>query len=406
MNTQDFNKPITAYQLNENMHKQFGTKINLEAYNREDLENYRNLIRTKISQTEANSKFNDLLTNETYQRDQYVLKILNTRIKEMLGESIKVMEKAVSKAQQKAAGVALAAKKSGKTLKGKTASADMEKMPTKELKKFAGTKQKGLPEKKKKTDESIEMITNEGKKKPSAGLTAKEKSATAKSAKAGKDIGKPGKNFEKVASKASKEYGSKAAGDKVAAAAMWKNKAKKIKESVERFIMEDEEGKATAITAGIDMVNDFTSWMQRVGQYQSKTLIELADEIKSNFGAQEAEAFKQAVIPALKQTFDALTTSRETLSNAIDVLAGEENAVTPMGQEPAVGAGEDLTGDEDLSAEPAMDTMNTEPEDEFGASDAAAGGAETAGRERREGKEYRRNRISESHSIMTILSKR
>jgi hypothetical protein len=68
-------------------------------------------------------------------------------------------------------------------------------------------------------------------KKPSAGMTAKEKSAVVTKAKAGGDIGKPGKGFAKVASKAAKEYGSKEKGEKVAAAAMWKGQAKKVSES-------------------------------------------------------------------------------------------------------------------------------------------------------------------------------
>jgi len=58
---------------------------------------------------------------------------------------------------------------------------------------------------------------------PSAGLSKKEKKTTAKKAAAGKDIGKPGKNFAKVAAKAAGKYGSAAAGKRVAAAAMWKN---------------------------------------------------------------------------------------------------------------------------------------------------------------------------------------
>jgi hypothetical protein len=70
-------------------------------------------------------------------------------------------------------------------------------------------------------------VLHEAKKKPSAGLTKKEKSAVSKKAHAGKDIGKKGKGFEKVAKAAEKEYGSKEAGEKVAAAAMWKNLAKK-----------------------------------------------------------------------------------------------------------------------------------------------------------------------------------
>jgi len=70
-------------------------------------------------------------------------------------------------------------------------------------------------------------------KKPSAGLSAKEKSAVVKKAKAGADIGKPGKSFEKV-EKAAAKSGAKDP-KAVAAAAMWKGEAakkKKVKESM------------------------------------------------------------------------------------------------------------------------------------------------------------------------------
>ena len=63
----------------------------------------------------------------------------------------------------------------------------------------------------------------EAQKKPSAGLTKAQKSAVAKKAKAGGDIGKKGPGFEKVAKAAEKKYGSKEAGERVAAAAMWKS---------------------------------------------------------------------------------------------------------------------------------------------------------------------------------------
>ena len=63
----------------------------------------------------------------------------------------------------------------------------------------------------------------EEEKKPSSGLSKKQKSKIAKKASAGKDIGKKGKGFKKVADKAAKRYGSKEAGERVAAAAMWKN---------------------------------------------------------------------------------------------------------------------------------------------------------------------------------------
>jgi hypothetical protein len=69
----------------------------------------------------------------------------------------------------------------------------------------------------------------EAKKKPSAGLSKKQKSTISKKAKAGKDIGKKGKGFEKIAKAAAEKYGSKERGQKVAAAAMWKSAAKKAK---------------------------------------------------------------------------------------------------------------------------------------------------------------------------------
>ena len=75
----------------------------------------------------------------------------------------------------------------------------------------------------------------EGKKvdesKPSADLTKKEKSAVVKKAKAGGDIGKPGKGFAKVA----KAAGGGEKGKKIAAAAMWKN----VKETT-AYMMEKE----------------------------------------------------------------------------------------------------------------------------------------------------------------------
>ena len=58
--------------------------------------------------------------------------------------------------------------------------------------------------------------------KPSAGMSKGAKSALVKKAQAGKDIGKPGKSFDKVA----KAAGGGEKGKKIAAAAMWKNAAK------------------------------------------------------------------------------------------------------------------------------------------------------------------------------------
>jgi hypothetical protein len=91
------------------------------------------------------------------------------------GEEEIMAEKAVSKAQRAAAGIAYAAKKGDipkSELRG--ASKEMAKMPSGELKKFAKTKEKGLPEKVKEEDkEEVEETTTAGSvaTAPSSGKT-------------------------------------------------------------------------------------------------------------------------------------------------------------------------------------------------------------------------------------------
>ncbi len=60
-------------------------------------------------------------------------------------------------------------------------------------------------------------------------LNEKERSSLAKRAVAGKDIGKKGKMFSRVAESAALKYGSEEAGKRVAAAAMIKARASKKK---------------------------------------------------------------------------------------------------------------------------------------------------------------------------------
>jgi len=70
-------------------------------------------------------------------------------------------------------------------------------------------------------DYKLQLMIIEAKK-PSAGLSKAKKSSIAKKAHAGKDIGKKGKSFDKVA----KAAGGGEKGKRIAAAAMWKNAAR------------------------------------------------------------------------------------------------------------------------------------------------------------------------------------
>ena len=159
MNIREISKPVTAASLNESLAKRFGQRIALEKFTLEQLQDARNKVRTRLSQVETNESFNSVHT-EAYQKSKLFLDVLNAAIVER--ENIE--EKAVSKSQQRAAGIALAAKKAGKKPTGKGASAEMAKMSTKELEKFAGTKHKGLPDKKNESviregaEESAELV--------------------------------------------------------------------------------------------------------------------------------------------------------------------------------------------------------------------------------------------------------
>jgi hypothetical protein len=182
-----------------------------------------------------------------------------------------------------------------------------------------------------------------------------------------------------------------------------KKAKKKVKESFQ-YVREDEEAKAKSITAGADMVNDFTSWMTRVGQYQTKSMIELADAIRANFGAEQSEQFKASVAPALETALNTLTQAREEISNAVAVLSGESPAIDQMGGDMDAGMDDMNAGSEEIPG--SEDEMNMDTgADEFGASDAAAGGAEQAGRMRRESRQTFARKLSEAHSLLKTLSK-
>lgn len=475
MKTTDFDAKITAEKLNENMFKKFGTKVNLEKYTREELENYRNILRTKVHQIESASKFNDLLSNENYQRDKQLLDVLNTKIKEMLGEGAKTDRQAMhitksmmkkGKSKDEAEGIAWAHIKHPKKKKKAEEGIEETNMnKTTEGKKVdrTGDGKKnfddvqvarmvagGVPKKKaiaKATSDNFKEAaakcnhTPKGEKCPVHGLKEcgmyeaedrpasqqQEKTWTDKSGKkhpARQVTGWQVKKADKADSAAKKSQDREMSeglpmvkgpnGKMVpafAADGKGKNDMKKkmkedvfrlhvrlVNESLKYLIMEDEEGKAKTITAASDMVNDFTTWMQRVGQYQTKAIVELADAIRADFGEQEAEAFKQSVSPALASTLETLTQQREAISHAVAVLAGEATDIAPMGQEPGMG---EPPMDGEVPGEVDVDSMN-EPQDEFAASDAAAGGAETAGREVRESKLAR---IFESHSIISKLAR-
>jgi len=549
MKTFDFNPKLTSAKLNEQFSKNFGGRVNLDKFSREQLEDMRNKVRTMVFQQESSAGYNDLLTNETYQKNQAMLQLLNTRIKEMLGEDIKKLRDKMdqlSEAKKGDGNLANNAKpydkitrgdviagrlgkdeKGGKDTKAKetriselsndtlksysdkakasakyhdaegdryasdpderafapsqykkaasrtagAAKADSkmkEEMKVGDKKKSStgGTIEKtktGVkhtagknygamkqPFDKNSKDLDEEMKVGDKKKSSTGGTIEKTKTGVKHTAgknysaqkqpfdKNSKDLDEASKHpsdcdckecmsmyeadmgkhnnkttgFKALAKKAGGgEKGQKIAGaqfQKMKKAGQleeanrsFKHNVRFVNESLQFLLNEDEEGKAKAITAASDIVNDFTSWMQRVGQYQTKSMIELADSIKANFGAAEAEQFKTSVAASLSQTLEVLTSQREAISGAVAVLAGEATPEAPMGQEPDAGMDSEMPPEDGMDmSEP--DNMNPEPAgDEFAGAEGPS-----SNREVRESRAQRvARRLAEEHSIMSKLAR-
>ena len=78
----EFGKPVTAKSLNESLAKRFGSRIKLENFTLEQLQDARNKIRTKLSQIEVSESFDTVIESDDYQKSKLFLDVLNAEISE------------------------------------------------------------------------------------------------------------------------------------------------------------------------------------------------------------------------------------------------------------------------------------------------------------------------------------
>ena len=146
------------------------------------------------------------------------------------------------------------------------------------------------------------------------------------------------------------------------------------KENVQEGVEEQSE----LILAAKDMMDKVTSFLEDLASMKTEGMLELADRIRDEMGAEKSDAFLQKIQPAIEQAEATLATTRQELDNGVRILTGEEVASDPMGAD-------DTMNMDDPDAN--LDDLETPEPDEFGASDAEAGGTEPEGREQRESKE-------------------
>ena len=162
-------------------------------------------------------------------------------------------------------------------------------------------------------------------------------------------------------------------------------------------LQEGEVQQATAVVTAKTMVDRVGRWIEELSGMENDQLIQLGDSIRDEMGQEQAKAYISAVAPAVQQALENLKTTRETLATGVRMLTGEEQGAELLGSEPAPDAG----GIDDLAGPAEPDAMNIGDEgdigDEFAAADAAVGGAETAGREKRESINYQ-------NSLLKVLA--
>ncbi len=138
------------------------------------------------------------------------------------------------------------------------------------------------------------------------------------------------------------------------------------------------EEQSELILAAKDMMDKVTAFLEDLATMKTESMLELADRIRDEMGAEKSDAFLQKVKPAIEQAEATLGTTRQELDNGVRVLTGEEVATDTIGADDTM----NTVGDEvDL------DDLEGPEADEFGAADAEAGGTEPEGREQRESKE-------------------
>ena len=192
---------------------------------------------------------------------------------------------------------------------------------------------------------------------------------SAKKARAGKDIGKPGKNFKKISKDAAKRYGSKEAGDRVAGAILKKmREGFTLRRKDGTYLTESEVQQAQVVLAAQDMVDRMQKMLEDVTSMQFKDLPALSSSIQTTIGTTEAQAFNDAAGQSLAVLVDSIQAAKVEMETAQGTLTGVAPVVP--GQEEVAGT--------PAVAEPVADPLAPAPIDataDVGV-DAAAGGQE------------------------------
>ena len=380
MKTSDFLNEVTVESLNKELYSKFGKTVNISKYSKEQLEDYSKAIGAKLTTFKTKSNFNESLTNTEYQKAVLIQKIVEAAINQYIETPIEEddIEADIEDVSEDDTDV----------------TKDFNMSPD-----FDGPQDN--------TDDNAKDVLKKSSQIMAAlkGITDDPKSAQdARMAilriMQGRALNPVQiKAFGSVLQKMMLPFLEKGQAGMTRLKAPIKSVGGDLsKEAVgESVVTEGAEDTAAVIMAAKDMVDRFTSFLEDVAEMGAEGMLELADSIRDELGQEQSEQFVGIVKPALESAQEVLTTSREALTQGVGVLTGEGAPTDTIGAEPEGDVAPEVDAEEPIDAEPT--------DDEFGASDAAAGGTEPVGREKREGYQPVKKPIAESTRIFRKLAK-
>lgn len=331
MKTYDIFNNRSSKKLNEGIEKTFGQRINLETFSIQELEDSRNRLRTQLYQIRTNSKFNELVENDSYTKAQWMLDAINSAIAERDQPEVE-----------------------------EGFSTDLEM----ELHKLATA------------DDAYDAIYDALGRDDAVGEKLQDMVsdiAYDHRLHVDDDIDKI---IEIIANRLEQQYSDH---DEDPAE---REEFNDLGDDMNQ-VRESATDKASAVVTAKTMVDRVGRWIEELAGMENDTLLSLGDTIRDEMGQEQAKSFLSAVAPAIQQALTNLKATRETLATGVRGLTGEV--------QPAELIGAEEEGEAEMGpAEP--DTMNTDAEaapeegseDEFAAAEPAMGGMEVAGRAQRE----------------------
>ena len=333
MKTTDlFKNNRAAKRINESLAKTFGRKLNLESFDLPKLEDARNKLRTQVHTARSAAGFNETLENDAVIEAQWILDAINSEIAER--------QEFISAPQQP-------------TVEGVSPEVDAT------LTQIAGA-----------GDDGYEMLVDglNGLLGHDVELFLQDMYDNVTS---GHPELHPDDNFEEIETimmdQIEKDFG--------------RGTQEHYGEDMTK-VTEGEIQQASAIVTAKTMVDRVGRWIEELSGMENDTLLTLGDSIRDEMGQEQAKQFISSTAPAIRTALENLRTTREALASSVRSLTGEEQSPEMLG-----GTDSDAGALDDTNLDPAEpDAMNPEDPfgDEFDAAEPAIGGAETAGRAKRE----------------------